>query len=442
MSTQRQLVRLSTVQPAAGPAWLWPYRIPLGAVTLLEGDPGCGKSGIAYDLIARLTRGRPLPGSQVEEAASGVVLLEAEDGLAGTILPTLKAAGADLDRVYAYDKSPFRDQPLLLPADLPLLANAVAAVQARLLIVNPLADFLQAGLNSEHLVRRALGALAAFAEEYQIAILIVQHLTKGWSHNPLYRGAGSIAIMGAVRSALRVIDDPTGSDPARRVLTQVKIRPALAPSLAFRLPPGAQRRIEWIGECACTAQDTVEVGRIDTSALIDAMWVLWTLLRAGPLPAREVRRLATQADVANRTLDRAKKEMGIVTRKVGNGPGCHWYWELPEDERLLRPAIERDRVERMRRVRSEVAKLQIGAPWPTPDEDEELYQAALRERGLAPVRIGSLTRLLRWGDTDRAPLLEQLGRDASEGDVTAESALRDLLGELGVHPDQAAGWLV
>src|SRR5262245_55438417 len=192
MNDHRHLIPLSEVQPEEL-SWLWPDRIPLKMITLLEGDPAHGRSALTYDIAARCTRGHAMYNCCETTSPAGVVLLQAEDSLGSTVLPNLQAAGADISRVVVYDRTRFRDEPLMLPDDIALLANAVADVQARLVVVDPVNAFLSANANSDQQVRKALKPLAAFAEQSGVAVLLVRHLTKSGPRNPLYRGAGSIA---------------------------------------------------------------------------------------------------------------------------------------------------------------------------------------------------------------------------------------------------------
>src|SRR5262249_42387900 len=122
----------------------------------------------------------------------------------------------------------------------------------------------------------------------------------------------------------------------------------------------------------------------------------------------------------------------------GGGRGARWFWELPDDEALLRPALERERAEQLRRIRREVAGWSPGHPWTPPAHHEDLYRYALRERGPVVVRIGDQDRLLREEDMGRVPLLDQLARALAEGDVAAEAPLRDCLAEMEIDADSFA----
>jgi hypothetical protein len=126
MDRARRLVPLVEVQPQRV-RWLWANRIPLDAITILEGDPGEGKSTVAYDLIARLTSGRAMPNCDPGSGPAGAVLLQSEDAVGSIVRPRLQAAGADLARVRVYERSRFAGQPLTIPDDLPVLEREVAS---------------------------------------------------------------------------------------------------------------------------------------------------------------------------------------------------------------------------------------------------------------------------------------------------------------------------
>ncbi len=131
-SPPRQVgIRLSTVKPECV-SWLWEGRIPLGKLTVLDGDPGLGKSTVTLDLAARLSSGQPMPGDGESGCQAGVVIVSAEDGLADTIVPRLMAAGADLERISAIETCPDDNggHPFTLPDDLPHLEVAVREVDA------------------------------------------------------------------------------------------------------------------------------------------------------------------------------------------------------------------------------------------------------------------------------------------------------------------------
>jgi len=330
---------LSTVRPVRV-SWLWPGRIPLGKLTIIDGDPGLGKSVLTLDLAARVSRGLPMPFLEREAGddaeAAGVVLLSAEDGLEDTIRPRLDAAGADVGRILALDRIPddCAGRLPVIPDDVEYVRRAIHEVQAKLVIVDPLTAFLSGDTNShrDQDVRRALHPLAKLADETGAAIVPVRHLSKAPGNNPLYRGGGSIGIIGAARSGLLVAKDPDNVD--RRILASTKCNLAKpASSLAFELSAAENGalRVGWIGESTLTADALLAVPKDDEdrNAVQEAVQVLQSVLADGPVPADDAKKEARKAGISERTIYRAKDILGVKSRKVSfTGKGV-WQWSLP-----------------------------------------------------------------------------------------------------------------
>lgn len=333
-------ILLSTVQPEYV-RWLWPARIPLAKLTILDGDPGLGKSTLTTEIAARVTKGWSMPDGEPGEdrEPAGAVLLSAEDGLADTILPRLLAAGGDPGRVVALPEVPgdTGPRPPCLPLDVRWLTAAVKRVQAALVVIDPLAAFLDPDVNmhrDQH-VRRALHLLARLADETGTAVVVVRHLNKGGSSNPVYRGGGSIGIIGAARSGLLVAKDP--DDENKRVLAATKCNLArMPPSLSFALEPAGDGaiRIGWSGTSLHTAETLLAVPRDEEErgATAEAVEVLRTILAVGMLPAKTVKTEARKAGVSEPALKRAKAILGVRSRLVGFGKDGQWNWSLPVRE--------------------------------------------------------------------------------------------------------------
>ncbi|MDP6582331.1 MAG: AAA family ATPase, partial [Vicinamibacterales bacterium] len=215
-------VLLSDVTPERV-EWLWLGRIPSGKVTLIDGDPGLGKSALTTDLAARVSTGRPMPDGEPCEAG-GVVILTAEDALADTVRPRLDAAGANSTRIIAVPTVGTGEDEHMpsVPGDLGAIEVAIQRVDARLVIIDPLMAYLGGEVNShrDQDVRRALAPIAQLAERTGVAVLIIRHLNKDQGGKAIYRGGGSIGISGAARSVLLVAEDPDDLD--RRILVPVK----------------------------------------------------------------------------------------------------------------------------------------------------------------------------------------------------------------------------
>jgi AAA domain-containing protein len=203
--SRARVVRLADVQPERV-EWLWPGRVPAGMITLLDGDPALGKSTITIDLAARVTTGAPMPLTTADDSKPGiigdVVILTAEDHLGATVRPRLDAAGGDARRVHVLTgiaRAADPDAPIVLPTDVAELETVIRDNKARLVVIDPLMAFLGADIDSyrDQDVRRALAPLAKVAAATGAAIIIVRHLRKS-AGAALYRGGGSIGIIGAV----------------------------------------------------------------------------------------------------------------------------------------------------------------------------------------------------------------------------------------------------
>jgi putative DNA primase/helicase len=349
-AVDRAVLDLSQVR-ASPVDWLWPGRIPFGQFTILDGDPGLGKSTLLLDLAARLTTARPMPDEPDPSSTAdflrprgpaSVVLLSAEDGLAETIRPRLEAAGADLTRVAAVPYLPTRpgEDVLRIPRDLGPLARLIRRRGARLLIVDPLLAFLEPRVNahSDQMIRLQLMRLAVLAELRATAVVLVRHLTKQASRTPLYRGGGSIGLIGSARSGLLVAHDPDDPSGARRLLVATKsnLGPP-PPALAYRLvtAPNGASVVHWEGLSPHTAETALSAAGHEPAgraAVDEAKAILTSILGDGPVAADLVRRQAAQAGLGPSLLWRAKLSLGIRSQKVGQPgrPAQSRLWSLPQ----------------------------------------------------------------------------------------------------------------
>jgi len=331
--------------------WLWPGRLPAGKVTVLDGDPGLGKSSISLDLTARLTTASPLPDGHKPERPVCVLLLSAEDGAADTIVPRLTVAGADLRKVTIVDHvADEAGGPRLveLPGDAALVERWLASylytddddsapVFPGLVIVDPLMAYLGGEVNAHHDqdVRRALYPLKLLAERTGVAVLVVRHLNKMAGANPLYRGGGSIGIIGAARAGLLVGVDP--DDSHRRILAVSKSNlAAKPPSLAYKLVGDAlygTAKVVWQGASEHTAEDLL--GRpVERPApkQEEAEAFLRQQLAAEPRPVAWLQKLAKDKGIAWGTVKRAKEALEVIVERrgeEGRRGGGSWWWRLP-----------------------------------------------------------------------------------------------------------------
>lgn len=313
-------------------SWLWEGRIPRGMLTLLVGDPGLGKSLLTANLAGL-----------VSKAGGDVILLSAEDHKAATIRPRLEAVDAALDRVHALEvRRDGIDEGIALPDDGPELQRIAEAKGAKLVIVDPLMAHLPESVNSwrDQSVRRALAPLHRLAEDLRCAVVIVAHLNKAKGADATHRTGGSIAIPAAVRSALLLARDPEDPEPdtgSQRVLAHFKCNVApqaetlTAEIETVEVDGGHEApRIELVGTSTVSAADLLDAPTEEIRTERDeAIEFLEAELAEGPRPTKEIRDAARAAHIADRTLTRAKAELGIKSTKDGLNGG--WRWRLPKD---------------------------------------------------------------------------------------------------------------
>jgi len=178
--------------------WLWPKRIAFGTLCIIDGDPGCGKTSIMLDLMARLSTGTAMPFEAEGLRPANSLIVSAEDSISNTIAPRVHAAHADASRVFV------ALEPLSFPNDVGKLKDMILERRARLVLVDPVLAMLDDGIDSgqDAKMRKVLSPLAALAAHTESAIVLVRHLNKALHSKTMYRGGSSIAIAAAARTCL------------------------------------------------------------------------------------------------------------------------------------------------------------------------------------------------------------------------------------------------
>jgi len=323
--------------------WAWAGRIPLGGVTILAGDPGLGKSTITIDLAARWSRG------QVDGDLKGhpinVVIATAEDSLAHTVVPRLRAAGADLSRIHFVQiNQEGVSGGLTLPGDLDVLARKLQEVQAGALIIDPLMAHLSLKVNSwqDQSIRQCLAPLAALAEKMDLAMPVIMHLNKSEKAEAQYRVGGSIGIVAAARSVLLTAKDP--ENEGQSLLAHLKCNLALeAVTQRYRIEGATvdyekelikTSRIVWLGEAAHVKASDILIApdQASQSDRQDAQDWLRQELQEGPRMSEDLFKTAVRQGITKSTLKRAKQGLGVIAKKEGFGKGSYWIWKLPIED--------------------------------------------------------------------------------------------------------------
>ena len=267
---------------------LYPF-IPYGKVTIIQGDPGEGKTTMVLQIIAKLTKGEPvLPVKDGEEEPTekadepvNVIYQTAEDGLGDTIKP-------------------------------------------RLVVLDPIQSFLGAEVDMHRAneILPLMKRVSVLAEKYHCAVVLIGHMNKNSTGKSSYRGLGSIDFQAAARSVLIV--GRVKNEPETRVVCHVKS--SLAPegkSIAFRLDK--ENGFEWIGEYDISADDLLS-GNNRGQKIKEAKEFLLEILADGAVEQNVILKEAENRGIKGKTLWNAKKALGVQSIK----PGGHWSWVLPE----------------------------------------------------------------------------------------------------------------
>ena len=299
-----KIIRMSDVE-LTPVEWLWKPYLPFGKLSVLQGNPGEGKTYFAMHLAAACTNGKLLPNMERMEPFN-VIYQTAEDGLGDTVKPRLIEAGADLDRVLVIDDS---DVQLTLSDE--RIEKAIVENNARLVIIDPIQAYLGADvdMNRANEVRPIFMRLGQVAQRTGCAILLIGHLNKAAGMQSLQRGLGSIDIAAAVRSVMFI--GKLKHDPTMRILTHEKS--SLAPpgaSLAFSL--GDEGGFRWVGEYDITADEMLSgIEPQRETKTQQAKDLICALLAGGKqVFSEDIDKAALERGIPGRTVRDAKRELG------------------------------------------------------------------------------------------------------------------------------------
>lgn len=312
-----KLIKLSEID-AQEVEWLWFPFIPYGKLTIIQGDPGDGKTTMVLNLAAMLSRGEGIDGSENIEEPVNVIYQTAEDGLADTVKPRLVQAGADCEKILVIDEN---EKSLTMIDE--RIEQALIETKAKLLILDPIQAYLggDVDINRANEARDMTKRLGLLAEKYKCAVILVGHMNKGSGSKAAYRGMGSLDFYAVARSVLLV--GRVEEQPNIRALIQIKNN--LAPfgqAKAFEL---AEDGFQWLGDYEITADEMLGGTVPKANKLEKAKLFLKELAKVSTMVAsKEIFEEAEEEGISKRTLESAKKELGIKAKKTNQV----WYWDL------------------------------------------------------------------------------------------------------------------
>lgn len=315
--TELKLIRMSEIE-SQEIEWLWYPLIPYGKLTIIQGDPGDGKTTLVLNIAAKLSNGIGIDEAMQISEPINIIYQTAEDGLADTVKPRLEAAGADCEKIAVIDES---EKSLSMVDE--RLEEAIIKTNARLLILDPIQAYLGGGMdmNRANEARDMTKKLGLLAEKYKCAIVLIGHMNKAAGNKAAYRGMGSIDFFAVARSVL-LVGRVEGQTNIRAV---VQIKNNLAPfghPKAFELEKGG---FCWLGDYEITADELLGGLAPKANKLEQAKQLLRELAKTNnSMQSKDIFNLADEQGISKRTLENAKKELKIKAKKINNS----WYWEL------------------------------------------------------------------------------------------------------------------
>lgn len=312
-----KIIKMSDVQ-SQEIEWLWYPFIPYGKLTIIQGDPGDGKTTLVLNIAAKLSKGEGLDENMQIADPINIIYQTAEDGLADTVKPRLELAGADCEKIMVIDES---DKSLSMIDE--RLEEAIVKTGARLLILDPIQAYLGGGMdmNRANEARDMTKKLGALAEKTKCAIILIGHMNKAAGNKAAYRGMGSIDFFAVARSVL-LVGRIEGEANARAVVQIKNNLAAFGHAKAFEL---SESGFQWLGDYEITVDEVLGGIAPKANKMELAKKILRELAEThNAVQSNEVFELAEEHGISKRTMENAKKELGIKAKKINNA----WYWEL------------------------------------------------------------------------------------------------------------------
>ena len=319
-NTELHIINMTDIE-ATEVKWLWYPYIPYGKITIIQGDPGEGKTTLILNLAAMLSKGEKLPESKRVSEPINIIYQTAEDGLADTVKPRLEAAKADSKRIMVIDETNIE----LSMTDI-RLETAISQTNAKMVILDPLQAYIGASVDMHRAneIRPVMKHLADVAQKYQCAIVLIGHMNKSINMKSSYRGLVSIDIPASARSVLlvgRIKDNPT-----IRVMAQIKSSLAHeGDPIAFEL--NKETGFKFIGKYDISVDDLIN-GTSTVSKVKQAETLIMDILSDGNArPQKQLQQQAKFRNISERTLNEAKKNLGVQSFRSNNV----WYWKVSQD---------------------------------------------------------------------------------------------------------------
>jgi len=328
-STENRLLTLYSDVRSEPIKWLWYPYIAVGKITLLQGDPGDGKSSMMMNLISEISKGGASPDGRAFGRPQKVIYQCSEDGVADTIKPRLEKCGADCRNVGFINEEIYSG----LTLDDERIRDAIISFRPCLVVIDPLQAYIGNGsdLQIAGKTRKLMSRLGLWASMYNCAIVLIGHMNKKVGGKELYRGLGSIDVIASARSVLQV--ERCDENPNIRVVRQIKN--SLGPSdgeFYFEIDP--ENGFRWLENIAA-AELTAREAKIEPIKKVTeipvfstkqekAAYIIKAYLEQGDMAANDIYMKLSEAGIGHKTAEDVKKTLGIRCYRKAR----RWYWSL------------------------------------------------------------------------------------------------------------------
>ena len=315
--TNLKIINMSDVE-SKEISWLWYPFIPYGKLTIIQGDPGEGKTTLVLNIAAVLSKGQGLDEHMNPEQPLHIIYQTAEDGLADTVKPRLEKAQADCNNIFVIDET---DVSLSMLDE--RIEQAILKEKAKLMILDPIQAYLGAkmDMNRANEARDMTKHLGQVAERTGCAIVLIGHMNKNAGGKVAYRGMGSIDFFAVARSVL-LVGRVEGEANIRAVVQIKNNLAAFGHPKAFEL---SEDGFHWLGDYEITADEVLGGIAPKANKLEQAKRLLREVAETNnAMQSNEIFNLAEEQGISRRTLENAKKELSIRAKRINNS----WYWEL------------------------------------------------------------------------------------------------------------------
>lgn len=299
--------------------WIWYPYIPRGMVTIIQGDPKCGKTTLLSDIIARITNGENKPFSN-DCFQVGNIVFQNNDDPPFVLRKRIEKQNANLEKVLIIDS----EEKQLYFNDLSRLEKVLESLRPIMVVFDPIQSFMgNTNQNNQVEVRNALAPLKKLAEKYNCSIILVQHLKKGLESKAIYKGVGSIDFVGFARSTIMVVKDSSNKEERMMIHTSSNVAKE-GNCLTYKI---SDNGLVWLEDKGDIDADELFGEEANTKQEYAKNFILGCLSSVSELKATEWDKLMRIGGFQKHTFDNARRMLSSndIIESTRKKDGTYWH---------------------------------------------------------------------------------------------------------------------